>query len=94
MEAVNFIEAHPRIVFWIRFILWSLLSCVLPFIFIAYRFELFRLVSKIQVGGWGIVAIVLVGVFAFTVLRYVRIALNAGYSLFGQFLNGVCICVT
>ena len=84
------IKEHPKAFFWIRFGLWSLCACVLPFLFIALRFEIFKSVSKLQFGGWGIIAIIVVAVFTFTVVKYVRLALNAKYTLTGQILNGIC----
>ena len=81
---------HPRSTFWIRLVLWTLCACVLPFLFIAWRFELFKKVSKLQLGGWGVVAILLVAIFVLAVLKYVRLALGAKYSLTGQILKGVC----
>ena len=50
---------HPKTVFFARLVLWTLCACVLPFLFIVWRFELFRKVSRLQVGGWGIIAIIL-----------------------------------
>ena len=90
ISLIDFLADHPNATFWTRFVLWTIFSCVLPFVFILWRFDLFKTVSKIQIGGWGIIAIVLVAVFVFTVIRYVKIALNAKYSLLGQVLGGVC----
>ena len=82
----TWIEEHPKTVFWARFILWTILSCVLPFAFIVWRFDLFHTISKVQIGGWGLIAIIIVAVFVFTVIRYVKLALSAKYSLIGQVL--------
>lgn len=76
--------------FWARFVLWSLCACILPFVFIVWRFKLFHTISQIQIGGWGVIAIVIVAVFIFTIIRYVRLALSAKYSLIAQCLNGFC----
>ena len=86
----NWFEKHPKATFWIRLVSWALFACVLPFVFIVWRFELFRPISKIQIGGWGIIAIVILAVFVFTVIRYIKLALSAKYSLIGQILSGVC----
>lgn len=86
----TWIEEHPKAVFWIRFALWTLLSCVLPFSFIVWRFELFRTIAKIQIGGWGLIAILILAIFVFTVIRYVKIALSAKHSLLAQTLSGFC----
>lgn len=87
---ITWIKEHPRAVFWIRVALWSIFACILPFAFIAWRFELFYPVSKVHIGGWGILAIVIVAVFIFSVVRYVRIAEGEKYSFAVQCLNGFC----
>ena len=86
----TFIEEHPKTVFWSRFASWAMFSCVLPFIFIVYRFNLFGKISKIQIGGWGIIAIVIVAAFIFTIIRYIKLAFAGRYSLVGQILGGIC----
>ena len=83
-------DDHPRTVFLTRAILWLLCAAGLPFMFIAYRFELFKSVSKIQIGGWGLIAIIIVAVVAITVLRYIKAAYKNGYSYFGQIIMGIC----
>lgn len=83
-------ENNPKAVFWMRFVAFFLFACALPFAFIVWRFDLFKSVSKIQIGGWGILAILLVVVFVFVVLRYVKMAINAKYSLTAQVLGGIC----
>lgn len=89
-KITEWINNHPKAVFWIRFALWSLCACVIPFLFIVYRFQLFQTISKIQIGGWGMIAIIIVAVFAFSIIRYVKMALSAKYSLAVQILNGIC----
>lgn len=89
-KLIAWIEEHPKTVFWMRFALWTLFACVLPFLFIAWRFELFGKVGQFQLSGWGIVGIILVFVFAITVVRYVKLAFSAKYSLIGQVLSGFC----
>ena len=86
----EWIDEHPTAVFWTRFASWALFACVLPFVFIVWRFKLFQSISKIQIGGWGMIAILIVVVFVFSVLKYVRIALNAKHTMVGQILGGVC----
>ena len=83
-------DDHPRAVFLTRAFLWFTCAAILPFIFICYRFQLFQKVSKIQIGGWGIFAILIVAITIFVLLKYIRAALNAGYSYWGQILNGFC----
>lgn len=84
------IDEHPKTIFWSRFVLWTLCACVLPFIFIVWRFELFHTISKMQIGGWGVLGILIVAFFIFTILRYVKLALSGRYSFIGQCLGGFC----
>lgn len=73
--------------FWIRMIAFSLFSCILPFIYIAFRYNLFTKVSKIQIGGWGFIAILIVFFFC----RYVIVMMRKGvpYSMTSQIIMGI-----
>lgn len=84
------IDEHPKTVFWTRFVSWATFACVLPFIFIVWRFKLFGKISSIQVGGWGIFAILIVAIFVFSIIRYIKLAFKGRYSLTGQILSGAC----
>lgn len=84
------IDEHPKTVFWTRFVSWAMFACVLPFIFIVWRFKLFGKISSIQIGGWGIIAIIIVAVFIFSIIRYIKLAFRGRYSLVGQILSGIC----
>lgn len=83
------IESHPQLVFWIRFVFWAIFAAGLPFAFIVWRFELFTTISKIRIGGWGIIGIVILGVFVLTVAKYIKLALSTTYSLVSQWLSGI-----
>lgn len=85
-----FIEEHPKTTFWTRFVSWTMFACILPFLFIVWRFKLFGKISRIQIGGWGIIAIIIVVAFIFSIIRYVKIAFKGRYSLTGQILSGIC----
>lgn len=82
-------NSHTRTIFWIRFVLWAFAACILPFCFIAFRFELFSKISKISVSGWGIFAILIVVVFIFSILRYLKKGLKGRYNFWIQCINGV-----
>lgn len=84
----EWVKMHPRAVFWIRFAFWTIFAAIIPFLFIALRFKLFKAMSEYQLSGWGIFGIIILVVFVFTILRYVRIALSAKYTLVGQCLEG------
>lgn len=87
---LKFIEDHPHGVFWARLCLWIMCAGVLPFSFIVWRFKLFQTISSIQVGGWGIVAFVILAFVVITILKYVALALKGRYSFVGQCLKGFC----
>lgn len=86
----EWVDEHPKTVFWTRFALWALFAAGLPFAFIFWRFDLFKTVAKTQISGWELIAIVILAVFVFTVIRYIKIALKAKYSLIAQILGGFC----
>lgn len=83
-------EEHPHVVFWTRFVLWASCACVLPFLFIAYRFRLFQNISKMNVGGWGLIAILIVAIFALVLVKYVLNAFSSKYSFIAQCLSAFC----
>lgn len=78
----------PRQIFWLRFAFWCLFACVLPFCFIVWRFDLFATTTKMNLGGWGIIAIGVVAIFAISLMRYV--AKGMKHSMTKQIINGVC----
>lgn len=84
----EWIDEHPKFVFWLRFVLWTICACILPFVFIVWRFKLFQTISQMQIGGWGVIAIVIVAIFIITVIRYVKLAFSTKYSFTKQCLNG------
>ena len=73
--------------FWTRFGLFTLFACIVPFGFIAWRFDLFTKVSKISVGGWGILAIIIAFVFVIYVLKMLKKGMP--YSMTTQCINGM-----
>ena len=85
-----FIQDHPKTVFWTRFVLWALLAAILPFLFIAFRFGIFKKVSDISVSGWCILGIIIVVAFAFYLVRCLRVALKGRSPFFLQIVNGLC----
>lgn len=85
----NWIQNHPKTIFAFRFVFWALFACVIPFLFIAFRFDLFQSVSKIKIGGWGIIGIIIVAIFVFVLIRYVKLAFSETYSFGVQCFNGL-----
>lgn len=57
--------------FWIRMGLFVLFACVLPFVFIAWRYKIFGKISEISLSGWGLFAILIVIVFLFYIIKAV-----------------------
>ena len=74
----QWLQEHPKTVFATRVLAWTCFAMVLPFVFIAYRYGLFRDNGAISVSGWGIIAIIIVLVFAITVINYIRKGLKPG----------------
>lgn len=74
----QWLDEHPKTVFITRALIWATLAMVLPFVFIAYRYGLFRDAGAISLSGWGIIAVIIVVVFAFTVVGYIRKGLKDG----------------
>lgn len=75
----------------IRLILFTLLACVLPFVFIAWRYQIFK-VSKVSFTGWGLLGFIIVLVFTLYIAR----AMNKikKWSMFKQcFLGALKILV-
>lgn len=87
---LTWFEEHPKTKFWARFVSWAIFAWLLPCAFLVWRFKLFHKIGQIQIGGWGIVAIVITAVFIFTIIRYVKRAFSNRYSLIGQLLGGFC----
>ena len=74
--------------FWIRLSFYILIGGILPFLFLVWRFNLFSKVSKLSIGGWGLVAIIFIGVFFIKLIKAVRKGLP--FSMLSQVLEGIC----
>lgn len=73
--------------FWTRLGLYALFGAVLPFIFITFRFNLFGKVTKVNIGGWELVALIFIAVFLLKLLNSVKKGLP--FSMLSQILNGL-----
>lgn len=73
--------------FVIRFILFTLFACILPFTFIAWRYELFSKVNEMSLTGWGIIGILIIAIFCFYVLNAIKKGMP--YSMFTQIVDGI-----
>lgn len=77
--------------FLIEFFLFALFSCIIPFVFIAWRYELFSKVSRVSLSGWGIIAIIIIFVFAIYVAKSIKRAYRnrKRWSMTVQVIDGV-----
>lgn len=88
------IKADSKKVFWTRFGLWVLFSTIMPCGFIIWRYDLFKVTSKVQLGGWGFIAIIIAAVFCLSMWRYIKRAMGAKYSFMWQIVSGIIkICL-
>lgn len=74
----EWIEEHPKTVFWTRLVAWFAFSAALPFAFIAWRYEIFSKSTKISLTGWGMIAVIIVIAFGITLLKYIYKGLKPG----------------
>ena len=72
-----------------RIILFAIFGCLLPFVFIAWRYQIFNVNQnpRVSLTGWGFVAIIIVFFF----LRYIFTVLKRTipFSLTYQVINGL-----
>lgn len=78
---------NDKKLFWARFGIYVLFGLIAPVLFLIWRFELFQKISSVSVGGWGVVAIVIIFVFFVKMLKYIKKGLP--YSFFTQCINGI-----
>ena len=71
----------------INFSIYCLFGGILPFLFLAWRFELFKKVSKISIGGWGLVAVIFA--FVFVTVTVNKIKDGMPYSYTKQVIDGI-----
>lgn len=58
--------------FWIRLPIYALFLFVIPAVFLIIRFNLFQKISALNIGGWGIVAILVVGLGFIKMMKEVK----------------------
>lgn len=73
-------------IFIVRVVLFAVFACVLPFCFIAWRYQLFKKVDSISLSGWGIVALIII----FCFIKYIVKTIKKGesYSMTTQVITG------
>ena len=73
--------------FWIRLSLYILIGGIIPFTFLTIRFNLFSKVSKLSIGGWGLLAVLFVAIFFIKMLKAIRKGLP--FSFGTQIIEGM-----
>ena len=58
--------------FWIRLPLFILFACIIPFVFIAWRYKIFHKVSNISLSGWGLIGILIIVIFVIYLVKSVE----------------------
>lgn len=82
-------KSKERALFWTKFSVWALFACIIPVGFIGWRYELFKKVGELQLSGWGLVALLIIAVFLFVIIKYVKAGF-VEWSMTKQIINGVC----
>ena len=62
------IKKEETTAFWVKFAFWCAFALVIPVGFIVWRFDLFRTISPVQFGGWGVLATIIIAVFSIVCL--------------------------
>ena len=75
-------------IFIVRAIAWALFSCVIPVLFIGFRYSLFEKAGSLQLSGWGIIAVVIIAVFLYVLTKYIRAGFGQ-WSFIKQIIDGV-----
>lgn len=74
--------------FIVKVSLWVLFSLIIPVGFIGWRYDLFKKASQLRLSGWGLIAIIIIAVFLFSLTKYIK----AGFiewNLTKQIISGV-----
>lgn len=73
-------QNHPKTIFGIRVFLWATCAAILPFAFIAWRYDIFVPTSKTKLTGWGFIAIIIVAIFLISLVKYIYKGLKPGLA--------------
>ena len=77
---------NSKLFFWIRFGLYALFMFIIPAAFLFVKFKLFQKITAFQIGGWGVVFILIVGFGMIKLVKEVKKGLPFCYAT--QVLNG------
>lgn len=67
--------------FWSRFSSYVVFGAILPFTFLAWRFNLFSKVNKLSIGGWGVLGIIVVAAFFISMIKAIKKGLPYSYGV-------------
>lgn len=81
------LKKTKREIFWVRFGLYVLFGVVIPCAFLIWRFDLFKVVNKMQTNIWFVIMICFMLGFFISVAKQVRKGLK--FSLLTQCLDGI-----
>lgn len=80
-------ELKAKKVFIARVILFCIFGCILPFVFIAWRFQIFSNGGGVSLTGWGVIGILIVFFFILYCLKILKNSIP--FSMTYQILSGV-----
>lgn len=93
-------KTQYRTVFWIRMLLWTVVSCITPVAVFAYKFGLFKNTpqydslgnlipnANVSLNGWGIISCIIIGTFVMGIIQEIADA-HVGYSFTKQCYVGI-----
>lgn len=79
-------ELKAKKVFIARVILFCIFGCILPFVFIAWRFQIFSNGGGVSLTGWGVIGILIVFFFILYCLKILKNSIP--FSMTYQILSG------
>lgn len=86
----SFITEHPVITFWIRVVSWIIFAGVLPFTFIAFRFNIFKENTGASLSGWGIIAVIIIALVVIALIKYAKAIAKVKNDFLSQCIDGFC----
>ena len=81
-------EEHPKTTFATRAVTWFTFAAILPFLFIAFRYGIFKSTGTIALSGWGIIAVIIFAAVLIGLLNYLRQGMREGMAK--QCIMGFC----
>ena len=91
VETENNEKKKERNIFITRVIFFTLFACVLPFVFIGWRYDIFRVHNdinpRVSLTGWGFLAIIIVFLFVRYCMNILKHSIP--FSMTYQVLNGI-----